>query len=82
MKIGVTKISSKGQIVIPLDFRNKNALKEGDIFTIFEDSGLIVLKKVDDSLNPGDINVLDNLKKALLGKHEEENKQSHRSYIH
>ncbi|MEK6910600.1 MAG: AbrB/MazE/SpoVT family DNA-binding domain-containing protein [Nanoarchaeota archaeon] len=82
MKIGVTKISSKGQIVIPLDFRDKMVLKEGDVFSIFEDSGLIVLKKVEDSLNSGDVNVLENLKKALLGKHDEESKPSHRSYIH
>ena len=82
MKIGVTKISSKGQIVIPLDFRNKTALKEGDILSIFEDSGLIVLKKVDDSLDGNDINVLNNLKKILLGKIEESSKSQQRSYIH
>lgn len=82
MKIGVTKISSKGQIVIPLDFRDKNQLKEGDIFSIFEDSGLIILKKVDDGLNSNDVDVLDNLKKSLLGQNKEEVKNNHRSYIH
>ncbi len=82
MKIGVTKISSKGQVVIPLDFRSKNQLKEGDVFNIFEDSGLIVLRKVDDSLNSNDVNVLENLKKALLGKHDEEARTKQRSYIH
>lgn len=82
MKIGVTKISSKGQIVIPLDFRDKNGLKEGDVFSIFEDSGLIVLKKVDDSLDSNEVNVLENLKNALLGKVNEEVKTNHRSYIH
>ena len=81
MKIGVTKISSKGQIVIPLDFRDKIALKEGDIISIFEESGLIVLKKVDDSLDGNDVNVLSNLKKMLLGKSDEVKSQQ-RSYIH
>lgn len=82
MKIGVTKMSSKGQIVIPLDFRDKIALKEGDIMSIFEESGLIVLKKVDDSLDGNDVNVLSNLKKMLLGGSDEIRKPQERSYIH
>jgi AbrB family looped-hinge helix DNA binding protein len=82
MKIGVTKASSKGQIVIPLDFRNKIGIKEGDVFNIFEDSGLIVLKKVNDSLDSNDVNVLENLKKALLGKSDVKEVTHHRSYIH
>lgn len=82
MKIGVTKISSKGQIVIPLEFRDKIALKEGNILSIFEESGLIVLKKVDDSLDGNDVNVLSNLKKMLLGKGDESKPSQQRSYIH
>ncbi len=45
-KINVTRISSKGQIVIPLEMR-KN-LKEGDTLVIIESGNQIILKKTED----------------------------------
>ena len=45
VNVGLTKISSKGQIVIPLNLR-KN-LKEGDNLIMFRDDDRIILKKVD-----------------------------------
>ena len=44
VNINVTKISSKGQIVIPSEMR-KN-LKEGDELLIIKDEDRIILKKV------------------------------------
>lgn len=35
----VTKVSSKGQITIPIDVRNKLKLKTGDKVIIFEENG-------------------------------------------
>lgn len=35
----VTKVSSKGQITIPIDVRNKLKLKAGDKVIIFEENG-------------------------------------------
>jgi len=44
--IDITKLSSKGQVVIPAWMR-KN-LKEGDKMVIIENKGRIILKKVED----------------------------------
>jgi len=43
IKINVTKISSKGQIVIPSEMRKD--LREGDEFLIIKDDDRIILKK-------------------------------------
>lgn len=43
--INVTKMSSKGQIVIPSDMRTD--LKEGDEILIIKDEDRIILKKAD-----------------------------------
>ena len=41
--ISITKISSKGQIVIPLNMREN--IKEGDEFIIIKDENRFILKK-------------------------------------
>jgi len=46
VQIDTTKISSKGQIVIPNNMRND--FKEGDTLLIIKDNGTILLKKADD----------------------------------
>jgi len=43
--IAITRVSSKGQIVIPL--RMRDDLKEGDELVILKDKDRIILKKVD-----------------------------------
>ncbi|MFA4953378.1 MAG: AbrB/MazE/SpoVT family DNA-binding domain-containing protein [Candidatus Pacearchaeota archaeon] len=43
--IGITKISSKGQVVIPLEMRKD--LKEGDKLVIIKNKNQIILKKAD-----------------------------------
>ncbi len=45
VNMSVTKISSKGQIVIPSNMRGD--LKEGDELLIIKDEGRLILKKVD-----------------------------------
>jgi len=45
MDINVTKMSSKGQIVIPSEMRTN--LKEGDKILIIKDEDRIILKKAD-----------------------------------
>jgi len=45
-KIDITKLSSKGQVVIPAEMR-KN-LKVGDKLIVIENNGQIILKKADD----------------------------------
>jgi len=46
VNIDVTRISSKGQIVIPSSMRKD--IKEGDKFLIIEDKSSFLLKKADD----------------------------------
>jgi AbrB family looped-hinge helix DNA binding protein len=45
-EIGITKMSSKGQVVIPLEMR-KN-LKEGEKILVIERDGKLILKKATD----------------------------------
>lgn len=44
-EIAITRISSKGQIVIPQEMRED--LREGDKLVIIKNNGQIILKKVD-----------------------------------
>lgn len=46
MEIGLTRISSKGQVVIPLALRKKLALKDGETLAISAEGNIISLKKV------------------------------------
>ena len=46
VSIEITKLSSKGQIVIPASIREK--YNEGDTFVVIEDEGRIILKKSED----------------------------------
>ena len=43
--IGITRISSKGQVIIPLEMRND--LKKGDKLVIIKNNDQIILKKAD-----------------------------------
>ena len=46
VEISLTKISSKGQVVIPQEMRDK--LKEGDKLVVIKNNGQIILKKMED----------------------------------
>ena len=43
----ITKISSKGQIVIPQKMRNELKMEEGSIIGIEKMKNIIVIKKID-----------------------------------
>jgi AbrB family looped-hinge helix DNA binding protein len=45
-QIGITKMSSKGQIVIPFEMRGE--IQEGDKLIVMTNQGQIILKKADD----------------------------------
>ena len=45
--VGVTKISSKGQIVIPFEIREKMNLEEGSILIVLDNKDSICLKKLE-----------------------------------
>lgn len=42
----ITKITSKGQVVIPQDIRLKEGLKEGEKLLVFDINGTIILKRI------------------------------------
>ncbi len=50
-----TKASSKGQVVIPREIREKLDVKEGSVFAVAADKDLIILKKIDSGLSAGDL---------------------------
>jgi len=45
-RINTTKLSSKGQIVIPEDIRNLMHLNSGDQFLVFAEDDVIILKTI------------------------------------
>ena len=53
-----TKASSKGQIVIPTRIRKKLDIREGSVFAIAAEKGMIVLKKVESGLSEKDLRTL------------------------
>ena len=46
MSIEITKITSKGQVVIPQDIRKEKGLKEGEKFLVYDIDDSIVLKRI------------------------------------
>ena len=46
----ITKISSKGQIVIPSKIRNELKIEEGSILVVDKMKDMIVIKKIDEDL--------------------------------
>lgn len=46
----ITKISSKGQIVIPNKIRNELNLQEGSIIAVDKMEDMIIIKKIDEDL--------------------------------
>ncbi len=45
MEIEITKMTSKGQIVIPQDIREKAGIKEGERFFVYDSGRSIILKR-------------------------------------
>jgi len=60
MVIETTKMSSRGQIVVPQDIRNEINAKEGSVFAIFGTDSTIILKKLE---TPTKDDVIKDLKK-------------------
>ena len=63
MNIELTKLSSKGQVVIPSSVRDMLGMKEGETLAVTTRDDLIVLKKVVNPLED-DLETLDEIKKS------------------
>ena len=55
--VATTKLSSKGQVVIPEEIRNKLHLKTGSKFVVLGDKDIVILKNI----STPDINEFSNL---------------------
>ena len=64
MKIELTKVSSKGQIVIPQAIRKSVGLHDGETLTVSAQDGIIVLKKIDNTIDESDLRTLMEIKEA------------------
>jgi len=62
----LTRISSKGQVVIPIRVRNRLGIKAGGVFAIITkpESGILVLKKVDSKSLQADLELFREVEKA------------------
>ena len=49
MQVELTRISEKGQIVIPSSLRKEMGIKKADQFMIFGEDGTVILKKIEKS---------------------------------
>ena len=47
MQVELTRISEKGQIVIPSSLRKEMGIKKSDQFMIFGETGTLILKKIE-----------------------------------
>lgn len=50
MEISITRVSSKGQVVIPRELREEAKLNEGDKLIVYGNGGTIVLKRIEPSI--------------------------------
>ena len=61
----LTRVSSKGQLVIPSDIRKNLKIKEGDVFaTTSSDHNLIILKKIRNPIMREDLIILKEVEEA------------------
>ena len=54
----LTRVSSKGQMVIPADVRRKFGIREGSVFAISASKDMIVLRKLDTKIKAEDLRTL------------------------
>ena len=47
MQVELTRISEKGQVVIPSSLRKEMRIKKSDQFLIFGENGTVILKKIE-----------------------------------
>jgi AbrB family looped-hinge helix DNA binding protein len=60
----LTKASSKGQIVIPSIVRRQLGIRRGSVFAVSARKDMIVLKKLETGMKPGDLKTLKLIEEA------------------
>ncbi len=59
-----TRVSSKGQIVIPKEIRESLNIKEGDLLAAVSEENFIILKKIDSKITEEEKVLLKRIKEA------------------
>ena len=59
-----TRVSSKGQIVIPKDIRDNLNIQEGDLLAAVSEENVIILKKIDPKITEEEKILLKRIKEA------------------
>ena len=65
MEIEITKITSKGQVVIPQSIRRRAGLKEGERFLVYNNRDSIILKRTKDLESVGDVDEFEKTFKSM-----------------
>jgi len=60
----LTRVSSKGQLVIPSDIRKKLHIDEGNIFAVTSKDDIIILKKIKNPMLKEDLRLLNEVEEA------------------
>jgi AbrB family looped-hinge helix DNA binding protein len=60
----LTRLSSKGQIVIPTSIRKKLSIKEGEYLAVSAEKDMLVMKKLDAKMKPEDLKTLKLIQEA------------------
>lgn len=60
----LTKLSSKGQIVIPTSIRKKLSIKNGTYLAVSAKKDMLVMKKMDTKMKPEDLKTLKLIQEA------------------
>jgi AbrB family looped-hinge helix DNA binding protein len=64
MNFELTKLSSKGQVVIPGNIRQELELKDGEVFAVSSREDMIVLKKIKNPLERENLRIFSEIKNA------------------
>lgn len=64
MEVEITRMSSKGQIVLPQNIREMLGLTEGEPLSVSLKDNLIVLKKIENNLDKQDLETFVEIKEA------------------
>ena len=60
----LTRVSSKGQVVIPYTIRRKFGIRQGSVLTISAKNNMIAMKKLNTKMNAGDLKTLKLIEEA------------------
>ncbi len=63
-QVELARVSSKGQLVIPMDIRSRMKIKEGDFFATTSESDVIILKRIKDPILREDLEILHDAEQA------------------